>query len=220
MTDVASWVLHTPVRAARPVHVVLPTPTLAVDQVLHVTLASGHEGLSHLEFQGRRSHDAMQWRMQEYISRLAHTYRLDLESVVIYIGRGARIGNSKGISVPAPWPCPPEHPSAPRRSAPEQGIERRRAAWTGGAGLGKGDLGRLGGESAGVLDRGVRRLPPEGVCLDDWSRCAARACRDHARGRRRQLRSARSPGRAAMSEQISPWRLRALWVAVRDEAAS
>ncbi len=89
MTDVASWVLHTPVRAARPVNVVLPAPTLAVDQVLHVTLASGHEGLLHLEFQGRRSHDAMQWRMQEYISRLAHTYRLDLESVVIYIGRGA-----------------------------------------------------------------------------------------------------------------------------------
>jgi predicted transposase YdaD len=31
----------------------------------------------------------MRWRMQEYISRLAHTYRLDLESVVVYIGRGA-----------------------------------------------------------------------------------------------------------------------------------
>ena len=89
MTDVASWVLHTPVRAARPVNVVLPAPTLAVDQVLHVTLASGHEGLLHLEFQGRRSHDTMRWRMQEYISRLAHTYRLDLESVVVYIGRGA-----------------------------------------------------------------------------------------------------------------------------------
>src|SRR5712692_6340388 len=24
-----------------------------------------------------------------------------------------RIGNSKGISAPTPWPCPPEHPSAP-----------------------------------------------------------------------------------------------------------
>jgi predicted transposase YdaD len=86
MTDVASWLRHTPVRAAHPVNVVLPTPTLTVDQVLHVTLATGHEGLLHLEFQWRRSHDAMHWRMQEYISRLTHTYRLDRESVVVYIG--------------------------------------------------------------------------------------------------------------------------------------
>jgi hypothetical protein len=31
MTDGASWLLHTPVRAAHPVNVVLPAPTLAVD---------------------------------------------------------------------------------------------------------------------------------------------------------------------------------------------
>jgi predicted transposase YdaD len=31
----------------------------------------------------------MQWRMLEYMPRLASTYRLDLESVVLYIGRGA-----------------------------------------------------------------------------------------------------------------------------------
>ena len=43
----------------------------------------------HLEFQGRRSHEPMQWRMLEYMPRLAHIHRLDLESVVMYIGRGA-----------------------------------------------------------------------------------------------------------------------------------
>jgi hypothetical protein len=31
----------------------------------------------------------MQWRMLEYMPRLAYTHRLDLESVVLYIGRGA-----------------------------------------------------------------------------------------------------------------------------------
>jgi hypothetical protein len=31
----------------------------------------------------------MQWRMLEYMPRLARLYRLDLESVVLYIGRGA-----------------------------------------------------------------------------------------------------------------------------------
>jgi len=43
----------------------------------------------HFEFQGRRSHEPMQWRMLEYMPRLARLYRLDLESVVLYIGRGA-----------------------------------------------------------------------------------------------------------------------------------
>jgi predicted transposase YdaD len=45
--------------------------------------------LKHLEFQGRRSHEPMPWRMLDYMPRLASTYRLPLESVVLYIGRGA-----------------------------------------------------------------------------------------------------------------------------------
>ena len=31
----------------------------------------------------------MQWRMLDYMPRLAHTYRLNLQSVVLYVGRGA-----------------------------------------------------------------------------------------------------------------------------------
>jgi Domain of unknown function (DUF4351) len=57
--------------------------------VFQVTLANGRELLLHLEFQGRGSHEPMPWRMLEYMTRLAHLYRLDLESVVLYIGRGA-----------------------------------------------------------------------------------------------------------------------------------
>jgi hypothetical protein len=36
----------------------------------------------------------MQWRMLEYMPRLASTYRLDLESVVLYIGRGAWVDDT------------------------------------------------------------------------------------------------------------------------------
>jgi len=92
-TNVASWLLHTPVRAAHPVNVVLPTPTLTVDQVLHVTLATRHEGLLHLEFQGRHSHDAMRWRMQEYINGRTLTDRRSATGATVFTApAGARTG--------------------------------------------------------------------------------------------------------------------------------
>ena len=87
--DFASWLLGTAVRTARPLQSELPGTTVAVDQVFQVTLANDRELLLHLEFQGRRSHEPMQWRMLEYIPRLAHIHRLDLESVVMDVGRGA-----------------------------------------------------------------------------------------------------------------------------------
>jgi predicted transposase YdaD len=89
MLDFASWLLGTAVQTARPLQSELPGTTVAVDQVFQVTLANDRELLLHLEFQGRRSHEPMQWRMLEYMPRLAHIHRLDLESVVIYVGRGA-----------------------------------------------------------------------------------------------------------------------------------
>ena len=89
MLDFASWLLGTAVQRARPLQSELPGTTVAVDQVFQVTLANDRELLLHLEFQGRRSHEAMQWRMLEYMPRLAHIHRLDLESVVMYVGRGA-----------------------------------------------------------------------------------------------------------------------------------
>jgi hypothetical protein len=77
------------VRAARPLQSELPGSTVAVDQVFQVTLADDRELVLHLEFQGRRSHVPMPWRMLDYMPRLAATYRLPLESVVLYLGRGA-----------------------------------------------------------------------------------------------------------------------------------
>ena len=87
--DFASWLLGTAVQTARPLQSELPGTTVVVDQVFQVTLANGRGLLLHLEFQGRRSHEPMQWRMLEYMPRLARLHRLDLESVVIYVGRGA-----------------------------------------------------------------------------------------------------------------------------------
>ena len=89
MLDFARWLLGPAVQTARPLQSELPGTTVAVDQVFQVTLANGRELLLHLEFQGRRSHEPMQWRMLEYMPRLAYTHRLDLESVVMYSGRGA-----------------------------------------------------------------------------------------------------------------------------------
>ncbi len=89
LLDFASWLLGTAVQTARPLQSELPGTTVTVDQVFQVTLANDRELLLHLEFQGRRSHEPMQWRMLEYMPRLARTHRLDLESVVMYIGRGA-----------------------------------------------------------------------------------------------------------------------------------
>jgi predicted transposase YdaD len=87
--DFATWLLRTHVRAARPLQSELPGTTVAVDQVFQVTLADNREIVFHMEFQGRRSHEPMPWRMLDYMPRLASTYHLPLESVVLYIGRGA-----------------------------------------------------------------------------------------------------------------------------------
>jgi hypothetical protein len=87
--DFASWLLGTAVQVARPLSSELPAATVAVDQVFQVTLTDGRTLLLHIEFQGRRSQVPMPWRMLEYMARLAYTYHLELESVVLYIGRGA-----------------------------------------------------------------------------------------------------------------------------------
>ena len=87
--DFAAWLLGTAVQTVRPLPSELPASTVTVDQVFLVTLTDGREILLHIEFQGRRSHAPMQWRMLDYMPRLAFAYRLDMESVVLYIGRGA-----------------------------------------------------------------------------------------------------------------------------------
>ncbi len=87
--DFAAWLLGTAVQTVRPLPSKLPASTVTVDQAFLGTLTDGREILLHIEFQGRRSHAPMQWRMLDYMPRLAFAYRLDMESVVLYIGRGA-----------------------------------------------------------------------------------------------------------------------------------
>jgi diketogulonate reductase-like aldo/keto reductase len=92
--DSARWLLGTAVQTVQPLQSELPGTTVTVDQVFQVLLANDRKLLLHLEFQGRRSHEPMQWRMLEYMPRLARLHRLDLESVVVYIGRGAGADNT------------------------------------------------------------------------------------------------------------------------------
>ena len=70
---------------------------MAADQVFLVTLVDGRTLVLHIEFQGRRSDDPMEWRMLGYMTRLAHLHRLDLWSVVVYVGRGAGTGKPGAI---------------------------------------------------------------------------------------------------------------------------
>src|SRR5712691_303819 len=102
ITDFAAWLLKVQVRGARPLNVELPGETLAVDQVFRVVLADGRQVVLHIEFQGRRSHPPMPWRMLEYISRLAAAYRLELLSVVFYVGRGAGADDTGRYEVQSP----------------------------------------------------------------------------------------------------------------------
>jgi hypothetical protein len=81
ITDFAAWLLQAAVRDAYPLNVELPAEMLAADQVFQVTLANGRTLVLHIEFQGRTSHQPMEWRMLEYMARLAHTHRLDWRSV-------------------------------------------------------------------------------------------------------------------------------------------
>jgi hypothetical protein len=102
ITDFAAWLLKAEVREARALNVALPAETLEADQVFRVILYDGREVLLHIEFQGRRSAVPMQWRMLEYIARLAATYRLELLSVVFYVGRGAGAQDTGRYQVQSP----------------------------------------------------------------------------------------------------------------------
>jgi hypothetical protein len=100
--DFAAWLLNSPVREARPFNVELPADILTTDQVFRVTLGDGRDLVLHLEFQGRHSHLPMPWRMLEYMSRLAVTYRLPLWSVVFYVGAGAGVDDTGRHEIQGP----------------------------------------------------------------------------------------------------------------------
>jgi predicted transposase YdaD len=100
--EFATWLLNCPVRETQPLNVELAADILATDQVFRVTLADGRDLVLHLEFQGRRSHPPMPWRMLEYMPRLAVTYRLPLWSVVFYVGTGAGVDDTGHHEIQGP----------------------------------------------------------------------------------------------------------------------
>lgn len=100
--DFATWLLRSEVQVAQPLNAELPAETQVADQVFHVTQQDGQDIILHLEFQGRRSHQPMRWRMLEYMTRLASTHRRDLYSVVLYVGQGAGLNDTGKHQVNGP----------------------------------------------------------------------------------------------------------------------
>ena len=92
IAEFAAWWLQAEVQSVTSRSIELPADAEALksDQVFHVTLVDGRTVILHIEFQGRRSHKPMPWRMLEYLVRLAILYRAHLiHSVVVYVGQGA-----------------------------------------------------------------------------------------------------------------------------------
>jgi predicted transposase YdaD len=75
VVDFATWLLGTAMQSGQPLPSELPPQTVVVDQVFLVTLVDDRQVLLHIEFQGRRSHTPMMWRMLDYMPRLALAYR-------------------------------------------------------------------------------------------------------------------------------------------------
>ncbi len=96
-TDFAIWLLGDQVASVRPTNIaLLPSEDeIRADEIFDVTLTDGRILNLHIDFQGIRSHRPMPWRVLDYISRIAETYRRDVCSVVIYVGNGAGT-NDKG----------------------------------------------------------------------------------------------------------------------------
>jgi predicted transposase YdaD len=90
-TDFAIWLLGDQVSSVRPSNIaLLPSEEeIRADEVFEVTLTDGRILNLHIDFQGITSHRPMPWRVLDYISRIAETYRREVCSVVIYVGKGA-----------------------------------------------------------------------------------------------------------------------------------
>ena len=89
INDFAPWFLGTDIQSVHPLNVELPAQAdLRVDQAFRVTMPTGTESILHVEFQGDGSHRPMKWRMLEYMCRFAETYKIDVCSVVMYLGQG------------------------------------------------------------------------------------------------------------------------------------
>jgi len=100
--DFAAWLLETDVREICPLPVELQGQDVFADLVFRVTLVDGRVVMLHIEFQGRRTHRPMKWRMLDYVGRLAETYGLDVCSVVFYVGHGAGASDDGRYQVGCP----------------------------------------------------------------------------------------------------------------------
>jgi hypothetical protein len=88
--DIATWLIGQEVIETFAVNIELPADAMRVDQLFRAVLADGRVTMVHIEFQGRSSHRPMQWRMLEYMARIAISEPdLDLFSIVFYVGQGA-----------------------------------------------------------------------------------------------------------------------------------
>lgn len=100
--DFAAWLLDADVREIHSLPAELLGQDVFADLVFRVTLADGRVVMLHVEFQGRRTHRPMKWRMLDYAGRLAETYGLDVCSTVFYVGRGAGAGDDGRYQVGCP----------------------------------------------------------------------------------------------------------------------
>jgi predicted transposase YdaD len=99
--DFAAWLLGVDVTNVELLPTELSAETIEADVVMQVTLADGRVCLLHIEFQGRRSHRPMPWRMLEYMARLAQKHSLPVHSAVIYFERGAGGADTGQYQYPA-----------------------------------------------------------------------------------------------------------------------
>jgi predicted transposase YdaD len=93
--DFAAWLLNAEVLETHALNSELPGQPRRVDQLYRVKLVSQRLVKLHIEFQGPSSHEPVPLRMLDYMSRhILADPDLDLQSVVIYVGQGAGIGDS------------------------------------------------------------------------------------------------------------------------------
>ncbi|MEZ4608510.1 MAG: hypothetical protein R2865_17405 [Deinococcales bacterium] len=88
--DLAPWILRQEIKHIRSHNVELPVGSFESDHVFNIALANDKELLLHLEFEAHDSAEVMAFRMLEYRSRLAYTYKKEVLSAVFYIARAGR----------------------------------------------------------------------------------------------------------------------------------
>ena len=97
----AEWLMGKRLRSVRTLTIELPASRQRSDLLFEAVSEDGDVGLLHIELQGKRSAAPMPWRMLDYMSRTArHEWgrrapqgSLKLQSVVLYVGKGAGVGD-------------------------------------------------------------------------------------------------------------------------------